>query len=747
MQAFEDAGLGAKSLTEKMAILRTTHRAGMMLSSAIRAQSEGISPSKLREIAEPILMAFGNADAERSEEDTERMNALLAKYDGGLSEAERARLRKFAEELDFSEEAAPASEKVLAERLDEICCGGGFNNPASSVSRRALASGFKLADLPALARMEEILDFHENDPAEAILDPQSEFRRNWDASMLRYAGSRTNLDLVPESVKIAITKALTACDQDAELLALVTNGINRIVRNGVNGLRSEDDIKEAVERLRANLQELREATADNPVLLAAGQEMLLGLEARRVPDGFIKHLIDSVKQIQLNSVQKLRARSSAKELHAALKQINENVSTILQSGNSGGLIKGNDEQQLAPCRTFLIKAMALRLDQRTLGRIRDAIMSENSSKLLAFYHTIEKGGLELAPLPLGVLGNLEIIGVKLTNYTDHLNEAVHQALGEENANIPRFNGEFDLNTYNEIKGPDILAEIKTTARTECDVACDNFLKKKFPGNSKVSTELRNLYSTKLAINKPLDPDLSLSKDYSAATKHFLNINIVRGMKWLETQGLHDSQFAKDRDRGIDVYLPNGQLLSQDPATAADELSRFVTGREDATYAALEKTERTKVHFVMSILTQEANTATITGAGFALDPQGMHQMFEFGGNGQGVSRAFHLSKISNQGDISIEFETTHRPTALIVNDELIPFQGNEIQGNFDLLLSPGFLNEVSNLDFAHCDNTASDEIYNRQPPAEQKLKASVEALPHPFQLDIRSQTSFAFNLNQ
>ncbi len=263
----------------------------------------------------------------------------------------------------------------------------------------------------------------------------------------------------------------------------------------------------------------------------------------------------------------------------------------------------------------------------------------------------------------------------------------------------------------------------------------------------VSTELRNLYSTKLAINKPLDPDLSLSKDYSLATRHFLNLGIVRNMKWLETQGLHQSQFAIDRNRGFDVFLPNGQLLSQDPATAADELSRFVTGREDATYAALEKAEKTKLHFVMSILTQEANTATTTGAGFALDPQGMHQMFEFGGNGQGVSRAFHLSKISNQGDISIEFETTHRPTALIVNNELIPFQGNEIQGSFTLLLSPELLDNVSHLDFTKCDNTASNEVYNRQPPAEQKLKASVEALPHPFQLDIRPQTSFAFNLNQ
>lgn len=218
------------------------------------------------------------------------------------------------------------------------------------------------------------------------------------------------------------------------------------------------------------------------------------------------------------------------------------------------------------------------------------------------------------------------------------------------------------------------------------------------------------------------------------------------MKGLETTGLLQSQFAIDRNRGFDVFLPNGQLLSQDPATAADELSRFVTGREDATYEALGKAEKTKVHFVMSILTQEANTATITGAGFALDPQGTHQMFEFGGNGQGVSRAFHLSTISDQGDISIEFETTHRPTTLIVNNELIPFQGNEIQGSFTLLLSPELLNNISHLDFTKCDNSASNEIYNRQPPVENKLRSTV-ALPHPFQLDIRPKTSFAFNLNQ
>lgn len=746
LQAFEDAGLGAKSLTEKMAILRPTHRAGMMLASSIRAQSEGISPSRLREIAEPILMAFGNADAERSEEDTGRMNALLVKYDGGLSEAERARLREFAEELDFSEEAAPASEKVLAERLDEICGGGGLNNPASSVSRRALASGFKLADLPALARMEEILDGHENDPVEAILDPQSEFRRNWDACVRRFAGNNPeNLSKVPTGVKIAITQALLACEHEADLLSIVTNGINRVVRNGAKVLQNEDDIKEIVERVRANLQELREATADNPALFAYGLEMLNNLEARRVPDGFIKHLIDAVKQIQLNTVQKLRGRSSAKEIHATLMQLYGNVTTILRGSNAQALLDGDDE--VVACRTFLLKAMVSRLDQRTIGRIRDALASENSAKLDAFYSMLDMGRIDLGTLPRGISDNVGRICVNLAKYAEHLYQTVRQALGEENADIPSFNGEFDINTSNEIKAPDILQDIKNTARTECEEACDKFLQQTFPGNSKVSTELRNLYSTKIAVTKSLRPEINLSQEFSFATKYFLNLGIVRNMKWLETQGLHQSQFAKDRDRGFDVFLPNGQLLSQDPATAADELSRFVTGREDATYAALEKAEKTKVHFVMSILTQEANTATTTGAGFALDPQGKTQMFEFGGNGQGVSRSFHLSTISNQGDISIDFETTHRPTALIVNNELIPFQGNEIQGSFNLLISPELLDNISNLDFAQCDNTASNEIYNRQPPDDQKLKASVEALPRPFQLDIRPKTSFSFNLNQ
>ena len=149
---------------------------------------------------------------------------------------------------------------------------------------------------------------------------------------------------------------------------------------------------------------------------------------------------------------------------------------------------------------------------------------------------------------------------------------------------------------------------------------------------------------------------------------------------------------------------------------------------------------------MSLLTQEANTATIDGSMLALDPEGKNPAFNYGGNGAALTRAFHLSK-DVHGGIEIKFETTLRPSHLLLNDDLIQLaQGSEIKGSFNMTLTEDKLNTMGNLDFTTCDNTAAEEMFNRHPSVDNKLTASLDLLPRPFRFDLSPETSFSVTLN-
>ena len=197
---------------------------------------------------------------------------------------------------------------------------------------------------------------------------------------------------------------------------------------------------------------------------------------------------------------------------------------------------------------------------------------------------------------------------------------------------------------------------------------------------------------------------------------------------------------------MDVFLPGGGLLSTNPATAADELARFVTGREDATYAALNAAEKTKVHVVMSLLTQESSTAALDGPAIALDPEGKTHTFSYGGNGQGLTRSFHLAKAPD-GAVTVSFETTLRPTILMVGGDPIQLgAGSEIRGSFSLTFSAEQFNGIGELDFAGCDNAPADAEIERNPPVANKIAAGVNLLPEPFRFNLDPTTSFTAVLN-
>ena len=89
---------------------------------------------------------------------------------------------------------------------------------------------------------------------------------------------------------------------------------------------------------------------------------------------------------------------------------------------------------------------------------------------------------------------------------------------------------------------------------------------------------------------------------------------------------------------------------------------------------------------MSLLVQQSSFAVIEAPATALDPEGKGTVFGYGGNMDGLTRSFHLER-DTAGGITVRFETTVRPTHLIVGGDAIPFvAGSSISGDYTLKLS-------------------------------------------------------------
>ena len=170
----------------------------------------------------------------------------------------------------------------------------------------------------------------------------------------------------------------------------------------------------------------------------------------------------------------------------------------------------------------------------------------------------------------------------------------------------------------------------------------------------------------------------------------------------------------------------------------------MTGRPDAAYANLGVAEKTKVHVVMSLLTQESSSAVFGGPSFALHPTGAGSTFNFGGNGHAQTRTFHLERDA-AGGITVRYETTVRPTHLLAGTDTIELgAGSSISGGYTLTLTAEKLDTIGALDFAACDNAAANQAMERN--GEQRLRTAVNRLPPDFRLGLEPTTTFSAVLN-
>ena len=238
-----------------------------------------------------------------------------------------------------------------------------------------------------------------------------------------------------------------------------------------------------------------------------------------------------------------------------------------------------------------------------------------------------------------------------------------------------------------------------------------------------------------------DPLVFIGQRSKTCAIGMLNWAIAADCKRFAEGNGNETQFAKDLVRDHDIMLPNGKKLSQDFATACDEIAQLVTRDPTATYAKLDAKAKGKAHVVMSLLTQESLKAMTDGNALALDPKMNKPAFTTVSSQNDDKRVFHIN-VSSDGYFEMEITSTSNLKALMVlNDDgqydmvTTDPAKNEMRHTLSLQIKPNEFDRLAQVDFTKFDAVAAKNAFDSKDEDTDKIGRTVNTFAPECKLNV------------
>ena len=482
-----------------------------------------------------------------------------------------------------------------------------------------------------------------------------------------------------------------------------------LVETGGGEPRSEQDVKKRVEGLLENLAQLKTLSRKNPAIYLAGKEMLM-LGGKPVPREILAGLVQAANRAPLNLLRSLDADSTGVDLHKAVRQLCDTILAALASTGAAKKVAGSPEIKTA-VREFMAMIILSRCSAAALGNIRDALNDPATSHLDEYYTRCADGRLS----PSGDVSRETKAGVRSAgelagNYLSLLAYCVQKNLervapGSTPVEIGAYDGNPDIEG---LGGNQLVAETISMGRAINARNLDAYVGEAVKGQGPAADEAKRIIRNKLG--EANDPTRKLGARLGANAEAMMNITVCGEMQKLATG--QDSQFGKDIARGLNVTLRDGERtikLTNDFASARDELARFVTGDDNARYTTLQPPARNKVHLLMALLSQETEKAGENGIQYALDPRESQPIFNLGTPPRGTGRTTRAFTINKRGDggITLKYEMDKQINSFQALDQAAEDHNLAPESNLKCVLRYGLSGDeftrVADLDYAPYDD--------------------------------------------
>ena len=530
-----------------------------------------------------------------------------------------------------------------------------------------------------------------------------------------------------------IRNIITSCIEDPDLLDVVTNNMDSILVGGDGKHRTGAAIKKKIDGLKANYRELREFAKDNPAILEHGKFFIAAMNGKTIPQGMIRTIIEATKEAPIDALTKLSTSSSGYGIHKAMNQFRNGINDIMNKADVENLMDGTDEK--VACRDFATQILIARCGKGAARKMQTALNGETAAKTLKLYNDISNGGFDKKGMSKGLISAAKDQGVSHETYLNQLKQAVDIVCGiprDEFIPLDAFEGEIN---YAKLEGDRIFTELTQEAQKQLAATRENYLKNTIQGTGKGVTELRNVIDKKLGLDVT-EPREVIRKDARVIAKNMINWTLMADCKRFAEGKAENTLFHKDLARGIAVKLPGGKQLSNDFATACDEIAQFVTGKADATYAGLEGTAKTKAHIVMSLLSQDTMKAATESNLLTLDPNKNKVGFILVTPQDLKDRVFTL-EMTPGGGLFVNFKANLDLKGFtILADEEGKFtetgKGSKYNSMFSLQINTTELDRLAQLDFTKFDDKAALDVFDKAEA--DKIGTTVNSFDQLFKLD-------------
>lgn len=503
-----------------------------------------------------------------------------------------------------------------------------------------------------------------------------------------------------------------ALDKDALDVAVACAG--SVLRRGDSALVSQEEARAKAANIVAAVADLRAAAKNDQAAFAAGKDFIIAMGGKRIPEGFLRDMVDAAKHLKMDAMKGLSASSSGLAIHNAVCEFFDNVEKAMDAAGAETKIDGADE--LMAARDFAAALMLARCSDKTARNIVSAITGTKAGVLNEFYFKVESENFRKQGLSRGLVEHASYQGARLRNMIATLNYAAQRRLGVAQQNAAAIPNA-DNPDYRTIGGQAVFSSILQRGRAEAVRQKAALARKAVAGQGELADKLRGLYMRfgGPEIYKPGDK-LTAKRNNIILSR--LNGSICEECKALAGPDIESTQFAKDLNRNETVKLPGNQMLDNHSLDGArDQLASFVTNGAKTTYASLGDVEKGKVRVLMAILNQKTViNVLLSGEPLALDPRGRDSMIQYAVAGKrrwefavafkqdGTLSVTCKSVIDNLANMSINGENGEEE---YYAEDIDP--ATKIETAFNVEISADEFSRLASLDYSKCDLGAIDRM--------------------------------------
>ncbi len=626
----------------------------------------------------------------------------------GQNDATRTRFKETISAMFGGEDKIPQSVKD-AMRFDKD-----FEQGKPLTARRIIAVKTAIDNL----------DTRYETAMQAARESVSELYKSADDSTLHFSDGS---NVTREQLDTMMNNLVMHCIDDPAAVELVSKNMRKILLRGDITIRTPDSAMQYVDKLLDNISEIRAVAQKNQRIFKAGFDCLMALNGKPLPAGLFRSIIQIANTCKVNHLKGIKADSSPLVIHKGIRQLMENNLKVLSESQAERKLEGADERE---CANNLVTALMLaKCSDAGVRAIKAALESESAHKLNSFYFGVSHREFVDHKMSAGAQSFTQAAAFVSRNMLGQLKINAEMRLGtpeNEVQSVGMYNNEVDVD---EIDGVDIFSSLASYGKIEMSRQRESYIQETIKGEGQGVEKMREVIGEALGPEPP-DPPGTMRTRFERNVSSMVNLHLATECKLLATGRFAESKFAQSCGSGITMKLGD-QPLSNDPATARDQVVSFVTNGQTKSYAELNDPKmKNRVHLAMAMLSKGVIEATEKGQAQALDP--MHAKAAMRPESDPNADQFELTLVTRGNDLQVKFKSTRKLTGLETRDPKGQFVRNEVGPNSTLYSDLSYtikesgLQRLETLDFTQFDESEPQKVLDDDmPQKDDRLSRSLQ----------------------